>query len=217
MPATENGLPTGQTYEFTKIIPDGLLTPGAHVQYFFRRTPGLSAAVDLLPDTNFVFNASRPTAPAGGSFSVLPGSLEGQPDSVAGGMACMLVDDIGDRRFDEFFWVSIADSIGLTSEQQARRPTTAGARGGDQDITVNIGGDDTIARRDNGGQPGTRYDLWNTTAGESQTTAAAWLIQPGRGSARRGRARGWQGHRAPVRPATCCATSIATWSTSPAI
>jgi hypothetical protein len=26
----------GTTKEFTKIIPDGLLTPGAHVEYFFR-------------------------------------------------------------------------------------------------------------------------------------------------------------------------------------
>jgi hypothetical protein len=172
LPATENGLPTGQTYEFTKIIPDGLLTPGAHVQYFFRRTPGLSAAVDLLPDTNFVFNTLSDGA-RWWHFSVLPDRWK---DSGFGGsgMACMLVDDIGDRRFDEFFWVSIADSIGLTLSNKRGAHNGWRARG-DQDITVNIGGDDTIARRDNGGQPGTRYDLWNTTAGESQTTAAAWL------------------------------------------
>src|SRR4029453_9556140 len=43
--------------------------------------------------------------------------------------------------------------------------------------TGNIGQDDGLgmARRDNGGQPGSYWDLWNTTAGESQNTGAAWL------------------------------------------
>src|SRR6185436_7004674 len=48
----------GTTKEFTKIIPDGLLTPGAHVEYFFRdqkdvTTPGPYDG--LCPDTNVVF------------------------------------------------------------------------------------------------------------------------------------------------------------------
>ena len=68
---TENGLPRGQTYEFTKIIPDGQLTPGAHVQYFYRREPGAFTAVDLRPDTNFVFNSGADAA-RWYHFSVLP-------------------------------------------------------------------------------------------------------------------------------------------------
>jgi hypothetical protein len=35
------------TKEFSKIIPDGLLTPGSHVQYFYRK----SHAVD--PNLNY--------------------------------------------------------------------------------------------------------------------------------------------------------------------
>jgi hypothetical protein len=191
MAPSENGLPAGQTYEYTKIIPDGLLTPGAHVQYFFRRTPGLSAGVDhdLLPDTNFVFNPFSDGA-RWWHFSVLPDRWK---DGAFGGngMACMLVNDLGDRRFDEFFWVSIADSIGLTLANKRGAHNGWRARS-DQDITVNIGGDDTIARRDNGGQPGTRWDLWNTTCGESQTTGAAWLanraaVQPGVGELTEGK------------------------------
>jgi hypothetical protein len=35
--------------------------------------------------------------------------------------------------------------------------------------------DQATFRRDNGGQPGTTWDLWNTRAGESQTTGSAWI------------------------------------------
>ena len=174
--ATENGLPNGRTYEYTKIIPDGLLTPGAHVQYFYRRSPGASAAVDHLPDTNFVFN-SFADASRWYHISVLPDRWKDGAFGTGGtGMACMLVDDIHDRQFDEFFWVSVADSIGMTNSGKRGAHNGWRARG-DQDVALagNIGLDDTIARRDNGGQPGSLWDMWNTTAGESQTTGASWL------------------------------------------
>lgn len=176
---SENGLPPGRTYEYTKIIPDGLLTPGAHVQYFFRRSPGASAPVDYLPDTNFVFNAFADAA-RWYHFSVLPDRWKDAAWGVGGvGMACMLVDDVHDRTFDEFFFVSVADSIGLTNANKRGAHNGWRARG-DQGVILNtddgsIGSDDSIARRDNGGQPGSYWDLWNTTAGESQTTGAAWL------------------------------------------
>jgi hypothetical protein len=191
VPLSENGLPPGRTYEYTKIIPDGLLTPGAHVQYFFRRAPGLGKAVDILPDTNFVFG---PGAIHDGArwlhASVLPDRWKGFS---ATGMACMLVVDWGDRRFDEFFWVTAADSIGLTLADKRGAHNGWRARG-DQNVQLvgNIGGDDSIARRDNGGQPGTYWDLWNTAAGESQTTASAWIssraaVQPSAGELVEGR------------------------------
>jgi hypothetical protein len=45
-----------QTKEFSKIIPDGLLTPGSHVQYFFRKShaadPNLNYS--MCPDTNCI-------------------------------------------------------------------------------------------------------------------------------------------------------------------
>jgi hypothetical protein len=93
----------------------------------------------------------------------------------------MLVDDVHDRTFDEFFWVQVADSIGFT--QGFKRGAHNGWRAkGDiaHSMILNaddgsIGSNDEIARRDNGGQPGSLYDLWNTTAGESQSTGAAWL------------------------------------------
>jgi len=43
------------TVEGTKIIPDGMLTPGAHVEYFWRRAVGGSTALaGIMPDTNIV-------------------------------------------------------------------------------------------------------------------------------------------------------------------
>src|SRR5262249_7818134 len=51
----ENGLPLGKTYEYTKILPDGYLTPGTHVEYFFRREDNGSPDIGLAPDTNLVF------------------------------------------------------------------------------------------------------------------------------------------------------------------
>ncbi len=185
MSPSEDGLAAGRTYEYTKIIPDGLLTPGAHVQYFFRRSPGAAAAVDYLPDTNFVFNSSADAA-RWYHFSVLPDRWKDAAFAAGGtGMACMLVDDVSDRNFDEFFWVSVADSIGLTNPNKRGAHNGWHARGDQNAILAadngNIGMDDGlgIARRDNGGQPGSLWDLWNTTAGESQTTGAAWLANRG--------------------------------------
>jgi len=43
------------TVEGTKIIPDGMLTPGSHVEYFWRMAQGGSTAMaGMLPDTNVV-------------------------------------------------------------------------------------------------------------------------------------------------------------------
>jgi hypothetical protein len=178
---SENGLPNGRTNEYTKIIPDGLLTPGAHVQYFYRREPGQSALIDLYPDTNHVFNGFADAA-RWYHFSILPDRWKDPAFAYGGvGMACMLVDDVADRRLDELFWVSVADSIGLTSANKRGAHNGWRARG-DQSAILSaddgsIGQNDAlgIARRDNGGQPGSYWDLWNTTAGESQTTSAAWL------------------------------------------
>ncbi|TMQ71784.1 MAG: hypothetical protein E6K80_04550 [Candidatus Eisenbacteria bacterium] len=182
---SENGLPNGRTYEYTKIIPDGLLTPGAHVQYFFRRSPGASAPVDYLPDTNFVFNAFADAA-RWYHFSILPDRWKDPAFGTGGtGMACMIVDDVNDRNFDEFFWVSVADSIGLTNTNKRGAHNGWKARG-DQGVILNadagnIGQDDGLgmAVRPNLGQAGSMWDLWNTTAGESQTTGAAWMSNRG--------------------------------------
>jgi hypothetical protein len=65
----------------------------------------------------------------------------------------------------------MADSSGLTS------PAKRGAHNGwrarpDQDwVGVNVGSDDSICRRDNGGQPGTLFDVYSSVAGESNIPA----------------------------------------------
>jgi hypothetical protein len=181
---SENGLPLGQTYEFTKIIPDGQLTPGSHVQYFYRRQPGLFQPVDIWPDTTQIFGDVIPSngfllflTPASSdgerwfNFSVLPDNWK-KLEYGGQGLLCMLVVDNFDRNGDEFYWVSAADSIGLTSDAKRGAHNGWYAAGGQ-----NLGATFSQAtlRRDNGGQPGTMWDLWNTKAGDQLTTGSAWL------------------------------------------
>jgi hypothetical protein len=130
------------TKEGSKIIPDGLLTPGAHVEYFFRAqndggtgdpinnpefVPRNDDAFAMCPETTFV----SPQATEGPStdghrwqeFSVLPdrwkdpllGDRDDAGNPYGGLMACMLYVDYSDRRGSERAWVSVADSMGWTS------------------------------------------------------------------------------------------------------
>jgi hypothetical protein len=162
----------GMTYEFTKILPDGQFTPGTHIQYFYRKSlvGGPIATFDMVPDTNFTFNDNADPH-RWLSVNVLPDRWK-DPAFSAGGtaMACMLVVDLCDGRGDELMWVSMADSIGLTDANKRGAHNGWRARP-DQNILVNIGGDDTIARRDNGGQAGTMWDLYETVAGESNVSS----------------------------------------------
>lgn len=119
LPNTYTGYPTGdanwpQTAEGTKIFPDGLFTPGTHMQYFFRRE-NLSDAtdVDFLPDSNFAIQNSA-DARRWQLWSVLPDAWKKSAYG-GGGSACMLYVDWGDGSGNERVWVSIADSIGATS------------------------------------------------------------------------------------------------------
>lgn len=178
-----NGVQT--TRENTKIIPDGLLTPGAHVQYFFRKSELVAPSVFVsTPDTNRIF----PQGSEGNNdghrfqqFGVLPdrwkdASFGGQ------GMACALVVDYNDRRGNERVWISTADSIGANAQSKW------GAHNGwhvfpgyvasdlTQDYTnEDVGADPTIAVWSHGGQPGTTYDMYQVKASESLTTSAGAL------------------------------------------
>lgn len=164
----------GKTYEFTKIIPDGQMTPGAEIQYFFRKsTVGNAVDFEMSPDTNYIFPQNTETF---GYFDfhrwreirILPDRWKDQAYGGTG-MACMLVLDVGERRGDLGIWVAVADSIGLTTV--AKRGAHNGWRARpdqDQDwIGVNVGLNDAISRRDNGGQPGSVFDVFSTVAGES--------------------------------------------------
>src|SRR5262249_47904028 len=112
-----DGLAT--TKEFTKIIPDGLLTPGSHVQYFYRKShaanPLLSYA--MCPDTNLITPQPREGSSTDmhrwQEFSVLPDRWK-SPAFGGAGMACMLYVDLDDRRGNEGRFVGLMDTIGWT-------------------------------------------------------------------------------------------------------
>jgi hypothetical protein len=168
------------TKEFSKIIPDGLLTPGSHVQYFYRKShsadPFLSHA--MCPDTNFITPQSREGSTdqhRWQQFSVLPdrwknGTFGGL------GMACMLYVDNNDRRGNEGRFVATMDSIAATAS------TKYGAHNGwhaagtfditAYDARTNAGGA-TVNRKNS--QPGTTWDLYGVKASESLTTSAGAL------------------------------------------
>jgi flagellar hook capping protein FlgD len=175
--ASENGLALGKTYEHTKIIPDGQLTPGAHVEYFYRKSDdvNLLANVELAPDTMKILQDVELGSDGHRwqQFGVLPDRWKDSAFGTGGtGMACLLYYDVSDRRGDETAWVSIADSVGLTAPNKYGAHNGWHARG-DQDIALGVNpasmppGDPTIAVRAHIGQPGTLWDMWQQKAGES--------------------------------------------------
>jgi hypothetical protein len=190
-----DGVPT--TKEHTKIIPDGLLTPGSHVQYFFRKSTLASPLVfEMGPDTNLVFQGTEANTDGHRwqQFGVLPDRWKDGAWSIsdrnAPAPACMLYIDWEDRRGDERFWVGVADSIGATAAARYGAHNGWHARG-DQDITVEIATDPTIAVYTHGGQPGTIWDMYGVKASESSTTSsslgpatAPGGLQTGKGDAR---------------------------------
>jgi flagellar hook capping protein FlgD len=170
----------GKTLEGTKIIPNGQLTPGAHVEYFYRKSKlATPLTAEMMPDTFQIFPN------ADGWFDghrwqeigVLPDRWK-DPSFGAGGsqMACMLVVDLGDRRQDELAWVSMADSIGLTAPNKYGAHNGWHARG-DQDITLGVNpastppGIPAMAVREHIGQAGSMWDLFQVHAGESNVPA----------------------------------------------
>jgi hypothetical protein len=174
----------GRTREHTKIIPDGQLTPGAHVQYFFRksRASAPALATETLPDTHFVWPQRGEGSLDGHrwqQFGVLPDRWKAA-EFGGQGMACMLFVDVADRRGDELEWVAFADSVGYTA--LSRRGAHNGWRArGDQPIAtpaggpIDVSGDPSIARYTHGGQPGTVWDLYQVKGGEAAPFAAGLL------------------------------------------
>ena len=171
------GVPT--TREYTKIIPDGLLTPGSHVQYFFRKsTLAAPNSFAMVPDTNYIYpqNGEGPNYDGHRwqEFSVLPDQWK---DVTYGGLgqACALVVDLNDRRGNERTWAGIADTLGATSSAKYGAHNGWHA-GNDFDYTgVAVGGDPGIAVWEHGGCPGTTWDLYQVKASESLTTKAGSL------------------------------------------
>ncbi|MBI5169986.1 MAG: hypothetical protein HZA61_10895, partial [Candidatus Eisenbacteria bacterium] len=154
------------TREFTKIIPDGLLTPGSHVQYFFRKSQSLGIGTAVLaPDTNTVSPQNSEGSTDGHrwqQFGVLPDRWK---NFTAAGAACMLFVDNCDRRGNERVWVSVMDSIGGTQVSKW------GAHNGwHQAGSASINDPAGFVSRNQ--QPGTTWDLYGVKASESLTTQA---------------------------------------------
>jgi hypothetical protein len=132
----------------------------------------------MAPDTNFVFQAAEGNTDGHRwqQFGVLPDRWKDGAwpitDRNASAPACMLYVDWCDRRGDERFWVGIADTIGATSAPQYGGHNGWRARG-DQDITVAIATDPSIAVYAHGGQPGTIWDMFGVKASESSTTSSS--------------------------------------------
>ena len=164
------------TKEFTKIIPDGLLTPGSHVQYFYRKSHAIDPFVRfaMCPDTNFI----TPQNSEGSSdqhrwqqFSVLPdrwknGAFGGS------GAACMLYIDLNDRRGNEGRFVSTMDSIGATAAAKRGAHNGWTAPGTTNITALDVRTNMSVAVSNQNSQPGTTWDMYGVKASESLTTSA---------------------------------------------
>src|SRR6185436_4852367 len=181
LPASYSGYPKlapswPKTPEGTKIIPDGLFTPGTHIQYFFRRqnldTP---LVFEMMPDTNRVLQPGVSNNTDGSrwmTWSVLPDAWK---KHAYGGLgeACMLYVDWNDGRGNERVWVSIADSIGAThvSKWGAHNGWHAS---GQQVIDADVDNPANFVRNKNA-QAGTTWDMYGVRAGEAGGDASGSL------------------------------------------
>jgi len=164
------------TKEFSKIIPDGLLTPGSHVQYFYRKSHAIDPFLNysMTPDTNFITPQSRESSTdmhRWQQFSVLPDRWKNGAFGGAG-MACMLYVDWNDRRGNEGRFVSVMDSTGGTAASKYGAHNGWHAPG-----TVNVNGLDvrtnmSVAVSNKNAQPGTTWDMYGVKAAESLSTSA---------------------------------------------
>jgi hypothetical protein len=168
------------TKEFTTIIPDGLLTPGSHVQYFFRKShsadPNLEYA--MTPDTNFITPQPR-EGPSTDQhrwqqFAVLPDRWKNSAFGGAG-MACMLYVDWDDRRGNEGRFVGVMDSIGATTSAKHGAhngwyaPSTTNID--NLDVRTNM----SVMVSNKNQQPGTTWDMYGVKGAESVSTSAGQL------------------------------------------
>ena len=141
-----NGNP--MTTEGTKIIPDGLLTPGAHVEYFWRKTEAITSGfanvtsptapigqvngTSMLPDTNRVvpqYGERNYDGHRFAGFGALPDRWKQAGYShplglltstlLTGGHAnYLVVNDQTSNGSDWLWWSTTADVVGASSDQK---------------------------------------------------------------------------------------------------
>lgn len=169
-----DGLST--TLECSKIIPDGLLTPGSHVQYFFRKSLAADPllAYAMCPDTNLIYPQTSEGNNDGHrwqQFSVLPDRWKASTFGGAGA-ACMLYIDLNDRRGNERVFVSAMDSIGATAAAKRGAHNGWSAPGTTVITSLNVKNDMSVAVSNKNSQPGSTWDMYGVKASESLTTSA---------------------------------------------
>jgi hypothetical protein len=180
-----------QTREFTKILCDGQLTAGSHVEYFIRQSDILNPSVFVMcPDTNLIFpqpNEGNYDAHRWQQFGILPDRWK---DVAYGGLgsACLLAIDYNDRRGNERAFISPGDTLGLSTVAKYGAHNgwycTAQyvASNGTHDYTgENVGalgqydavggmGAGKITIWKHGGNAGTTFDFYQVKAAESSNT-----------------------------------------------
>jgi len=168
---------TNVTKEFSNIIPDGILTPGSHVQYFYRKSHAADPNLNyvMCPDTNFITPQSREGSTdqhRWQQYAVLPDRWKNSAFGGAGS-ACMLYIDLNDRRGNEGRFVATMDSIAATAAVKYGAHNGWHAAG-TFDITNydarNNSGGATVSNKNS--QPGTTWDMYGVKASESLTTSA---------------------------------------------
>ena len=169
---------TWQTKEFTKIIPDGVLTPGSHVQYFFRKQRNDNTGSYVMdPDTTNIspqLTESNFDGHRWQQFGVLPDRWKGT-EFGGPGMACMLYIDNNDRRGDERVWVSVMDSIGGTAATKFGAHNGWHATGAGFGLYNQTNAGIAAAFVNKNQQPGTVWDMYGVKASESQSTGGAHI------------------------------------------
>jgi len=168
-----NGVVT--TKEGTKIIPDGQLTPGSHVEYFFRRED-TGVFIYNCPDTNIVTPQTCEGSTDGHrwqEFSVLPDRWKDASFThpVLGldatlNPACVLYVDQHDRRNNERIWMGVADSIGAQAANK-KGAHNGWSASGETGADIN---DPTFFVRRHIGQAGSSFDMYGVKASESLNT-----------------------------------------------
>lgn len=176
-----DGSPT--TREFTKILPDGLLTPGSHVQYFFRKSHAVDPLLThaMVPDTHYILPQQGEGSSDGHrwqQFGVLPDRWK-DPAFDGAGMACVLVVDGNDRRGDERAWVSVMDSILMTIVGDRGNHNGWGGVPDSLDYSNLPVTDPRLATyvvSNKNKHAGTLWDLYSVKGAESSTTGNAGSI-----------------------------------------
>lgn len=176
------------TKEGTKIFPDGLFTPGSHIEYFWRKAEGGSTTMTgMMPDSNIVVPQLGERNNDGHRFMGFGALPDRWKDShfthplglTATAPACMLVvNDQTTNGYDWECWSGVADTIGATSNQKWGAEVGWHAKGGGADINVAGNNVDRAGRAgfiaEHGGNPGTTWDGYQITAAEDTGPAGSF-------------------------------------------